>query len=106
MNERALLDTSTVIALFREECAFTVPSGTAESQVASNRPEATRRTPRRLLLAVGGAALGAGGLGEPIINGLSEQNTALVLTGAVLSGLLALSLDAALSLLLGTERSS
>lgn len=53
-----------------------------------------------------GAALGAGGLGEPIINGLSEQNTALVLTGAVLSGLLALSLDAALSLLLGTERSS
>ncbi|WP_135228637.1 ABC transporter permease [Deinococcus fonticola] len=46
-----------------------------------------------------GAALGAGGLGEPIINGLSQQNTALVLLGAVLSALLALSLDAALSLL-------
>lgn len=45
-----------------------------------------------------GAALGAGGLGEPIINGLSQQNTALVLVGAVLSALLALSLDAVLSL--------
>lgn len=43
-----------------------------------------------------GAALGAGGLGEPIINGLSQQNTALVLVGAVLSALLALSLDALL----------
>lgn len=41
-----------------------------------------------------GAALGAGGLGLLIINGLSEQNTALVVAGAVLSGLLALSLDA------------
>lgn len=41
-----------------------------------------------------GAALGAGGLGEPIINGLSQQNTALVLIGALLSALLALSLDA------------
>ena len=45
-----------------------------------------------------GAALGAGGLGEPIINGLSQQNTALVLTGAVLAALLALSLDALMSL--------
>lgn len=43
-----------------------------------------------------GAALGAGGLGEPIINGLSQQNTALVLVGAVLAALLALSLDALL----------
>ncbi|GGK31080.1 hypothetical protein GCM10008955_26150 [Deinococcus malanensis] len=47
-----------------------------------------------------GAALGAGGLGEPIINGLSEQNSALVLVGALLSALLALSLDAVLGLLL------
>lgn len=46
-----------------------------------------------------GAALGAGGLGLPIINGLSEQNTGLVLTGAILSALLALSLDALLGLL-------
>lgn len=45
-----------------------------------------------------GAALGAGGLGEPIINGLSQQNTALVLAGAVLAALLALSLDALMSL--------
>ncbi|MFB9993471.1 ABC transporter permease [Deinococcus oregonensis] len=45
-----------------------------------------------------GAALGAGGLGEPIINGLSQQNTALVLVGAILSALLALSLDALLGL--------
>ncbi|MDL2344743.1 ABC transporter permease [Deinococcus sp. MIMF12] len=43
-----------------------------------------------------GAALGAGGLGEPIINGLSQQNTALVMVGAVLAALLALSLDALL----------
>jgi len=46
-----------------------------------------------------GAALGAGGLGEPIINGLSQQNTGLVLVGAVLSALLALSLDAWLALI-------
>ncbi len=46
-----------------------------------------------------GAALGAGGLGGPIINGLSQQNTALVLVGAVLAALLALSLDALLGLL-------
>ncbi|PNY80993.1 ABC transporter permease [Deinococcus koreensis] len=46
-----------------------------------------------------GAALGAGGLGEPIINGLSQQNTALVLVGALLAALLALSLDAALGLI-------
>lgn len=45
-----------------------------------------------------GAALGAGGLGLLIINGLSEQNTALVMLGAVLCGLLALSLDAVLGL--------
>ena len=46
-----------------------------------------------------GAALGAGGLGEPIINGLSQQNTALVLCGALLSALLALTLDAWLGLI-------
>lgn len=46
-----------------------------------------------------GAALGAGGLGLPIINGLSQQDTALVLVGAILSTLLALSLDALLALL-------
>ncbi|MDV6375343.1 ABC transporter permease [Deinococcus arenicola] len=45
-----------------------------------------------------GAALGAGGLGSLIINGLSQQNTGLVLIGAVLAGLLALSLDALLEL--------
>ncbi|GHF35374.1 ABC transporter permease [Deinococcus metalli] len=46
-----------------------------------------------------GAALGAGGLGGPIIDGLSQQNTALVLVGALLAGLLALSLDALLGLI-------
>ncbi|GGJ29261.1 ABC transporter permease [Deinococcus roseus] len=45
-----------------------------------------------------GAALGAGGLGSPIINGLSEQNTGLVLLGALTAALLALSLDALLGL--------
>lgn len=45
-----------------------------------------------------GAALGASGLGSLIINGLSQQNTGLVLIGAVLAGLLALSLDALLEL--------
>lgn len=45
-----------------------------------------------------GAALGAGGLGSPIINGLSQQSTGLVLVGAVLAALLALSLDALLGL--------
>ena len=45
-----------------------------------------------------GAALGAGGLGRPIIDGLSQQNTGLVLVGAVLAALLALSLDALLGL--------
>ena len=51
--------------------------------------------------AVVGAALGAGGLGLPIINGLSEQNTGLVLVGATVSALLALSLDAVLGWLEG-----
>ncbi|MGY2895269.1 osmoprotectant transport system permease protein [Deinococcus sp. UYEF24] len=51
-----------------------------------------------------GAALGAGGLGEPIINGLSQQNTGLVLLGAVLAGLLALSLDGLLGLLTPDRR--
>lgn len=46
-----------------------------------------------------GAALGAGGLGLPIINGLSQQDAALVLVGAILSALLALSLDSLLALL-------
>ncbi|GMA14811.1 ABC transporter permease [Deinococcus metallilatus] len=50
-----------------------------------------------------GAALGAGGLGVPIINGLSQQNTALVLVGALLAALLALSLDALLGLFAGRE---
>ncbi len=50
-----------------------------------------------------GAALGASGLGEPIINGLSQQNTGLVLLGAVLAGLLALSLDSVLGLVSGGE---
>ncbi|MEF2279786.1 ABC transporter permease [Deinococcus sp. YIM 134068] len=45
-----------------------------------------------------GAALGAGGLGQPIIDGLSQQNTGLVLAGALLAALLALSLDALLDL--------
>jgi osmoprotectant transport system permease protein len=48
--------------------------------------------------AVVGAALGAGGLGLPIINGLSQQNTGLVLIGAIVSALLALTLDALLAL--------
>lgn len=43
-----------------------------------------------------GAALGAGGLGSPIIGGLSQQNTALVVLGALPAALLALSLDALL----------
>lgn len=45
-----------------------------------------------------GAALGSSGLGLLIINGLSQQNTALVMLGAVLSALMALSLDAILGL--------
>jgi osmoprotectant transport system permease protein len=48
--------------------------------------------------AVVGAALGAGGLGLLIINGLSQQNTGLVLVGATISALLALTLDALLAL--------
>lgn len=51
-----------------------------------------------------GAALGAGGLGQLIINGLSEQNTALVLLGAILCALLALSLDGLLRLLVPEKR--
>lgn len=45
-----------------------------------------------------GAALGAGGLGRPIIDGLSQQNTGLIFVGAVLAALLALSLNALLGL--------
>lgn len=53
-----------------------------------------------------GAALGAGGLGEPIINGLSQQNTALVMVGAILAALLALSLDALLGLFVPQNQAS
>ncbi|WP_339097630.1 ABC transporter permease [Deinococcus sp. VB142] len=53
-----------------------------------------------------GAALGAGGLGLLIVNGLSEQNTALVLVGAILSTLLALSLDALLGLVVSDPPAS
>ncbi|EYB69504.1 binding-protein-dependent transport system inner membrane protein [Deinococcus phoenicis] len=52
-----------------------------------------------------GAALGAGGLGAPIINGLSQQNPGLVLVGAVLAALLALSLDALLGLVVSSPLS-
>ena len=45
-----------------------------------------------------GAALGASGLGTPIIEGLSQQNTGLVVIGALLAALLALSLDGLLGL--------
>ncbi|GEM46749.1 ABC transporter permease [Deinococcus cellulosilyticus] len=46
-----------------------------------------------------GAALGAGGLGSPIINGLSQQNTGLVMVGALCAALLALTLDALIGLI-------
>ena len=45
----------------------------------------------------------AGGLGRPIIDGLSQQNTALVLLGALPAALLALTLDALLGLLAPEE---
>ena len=51
-----------------------------------------------------GAALGAGGLGTPIINGLSQVNTGLVFLGAILAALLALSLDSLLSLVTQAQR--
>lgn len=51
-----------------------------------------------------GAALGAGGLGSPIINGLSQQNTGLVMVGALTAALLALSLDALLGLITTGEK--
>ncbi|WP_216328438.1 ABC transporter permease [Deinococcus aestuarii] len=53
-----------------------------------------------------GAALGAGGLGRPIIDGLSQQNTALVVAGALLAALLALSLDSLLGLIAPPDRGS
>jgi len=50
-----------------------------------------------------GAALGASGLGTPIIEGLSQQNTGLVVIGALLAALLALSLDGLLGLAAAEE---
>ena len=50
-----------------------------------------------------GAALGTGGLGTPIIEGLSQQNTVLVIIGALLAALLALSLDGLLGLAVRPE---
>ncbi len=52
-----------------------------------------------------GAALGTGGLGTPIIEGLSQQNTGLVVIGALLAALLALSLDGLLGLVAGEQQS-
>lgn len=45
------------------------------------------------------AFIGAGGLGEPILEGLTLNDTALVLSGALPAALLALAVDAALGLL-------
>jgi osmoprotectant transport system permease protein len=42
-----------------------------------------------------GAAIGAGGLGAPIISGLVNQNPSFLAEGAILAGLLALTLDTA-----------
>lgn len=53
-----------------------------------------------------GAALGAGGLGAPIINGLSRQDPGLVFQGALLAALLALTLDAALGLIASDSEQS
>jgi len=46
-----------------------------------------------------GAAIGAGGLGEPILAGLVTQNNGFLAEGAILAGLLALTLDAGFGLL-------
>jgi osmoprotectant transport system permease protein len=46
-----------------------------------------------------GAAIGAGGLGSPILSGLVTQNNGYLAEGAILAGLLALTLDAGFSLL-------
>jgi len=46
-----------------------------------------------------GAAIGAGGLGAPILSGLVTQNNGFLAEGAVLAGLLALTLDAGFGLL-------
>ena len=44
------------------------------------------------------AFIGAGGLGEPIVEGLALADTHLVLTGAIPAALLALAVDGALAL--------
>jgi osmoprotectant transport system permease protein len=46
-----------------------------------------------------GAAIGAGGLGEPILAGLVTQNNGFLAEGAILAALLALTLDAGFGLL-------
>jgi len=46
-----------------------------------------------------GAAIGAGGLGAPILSGLVTQNNGFLAEGAILAGLLALTLDAGFGLL-------
>jgi osmoprotectant transport system permease protein len=46
-----------------------------------------------------GAAIGAGGLGSPILSGLVTQNNGYLAEGAILAGLLALTLDAGFALL-------
>jgi len=46
-----------------------------------------------------GAAIGAGGLGAPILSGLVTQNNGFLAEGAVLAGLLALTLDAGFGVL-------
>jgi osmoprotectant transport system permease protein len=43
------------------------------------------------------AAVGAGGLGDPIIGGINTENMAFVLEGAVAAALLAVLVDAVLS---------
>jgi osmoprotectant transport system permease protein len=45
------------------------------------------------------AFIGAGGLGEPIVEGLALADTRLILTGAVPAALLALAVDGILAML-------
>jgi osmoprotectant transport system permease protein len=53
-----------------------------------------------------GATVGAGGLGAPIVSGLVTQNDGYLAEGAILAGLLALTVDAGFGLLAAAGRRS
>ncbi len=88
---------STSKLLFVSSVRFAVATSTSRSAPI---PEAATRLTAAAVISVGTATLaafiGAGGLGEPIVQGLSFNSPRMILSGAVPAAVLAMVVDTAL----------